>query len=155
MKKDEFTLKDFQIQDLINLLEIYLSEWCHRDELLWKQVFRYFYVTILTIFLPNITSFLQITLPHNLPYIIFPLAGMFLSIVFLYVSIGYTKRLEASRKTCQKLIDYLPPELRRYSILDPEIKYGKIFHPPMSVILCILMFAGSFSLAAFMITYYK
>lgn len=147
-------LEDVQIEDLINLMNVYLSEWNHRDELLWSQVFRYFYVTVVAIFLPNIAGFLGIKLPDKLPNIIFPIAGLLLSVVFLYVSIGYAKRLEAVGKTYQKLISYLPIDLQRYSLLDPEIKYGKYFHHPMSIVLCMLMFVGSFSLSVFMTIYY-
>lgn len=145
--------KHIKTQDLISLMEVYLSELTHRDNLFWVQVFRYFYVTILTIFLPNIAAFIKIKLPPKLPNIIFPIAGLFLSITFLYVSIGYVKRLEAIRKTYQKLMYYLPKDLRRYSLLDPEIKYGKYFQRPMSIVLCVLMFGGSFLLSIFMIIY--
>ena len=146
--------EDIQTDDLINLMNVYLSEWTHRDELLWSQVFRYFYVTVVVIFLPNIAGFLGIILPEKLPNIIFPIAGLVLALVFLYVSIGYAKRLEAVGKTYQKLICYLPKEIQRYSLLDPEIKLGKFFHRPMSIVLCVLMFVGSFSLSVFMIVYY-
>ncbi len=32
---------------IITLMEIYLSEWQHRDSMLWQQVFKYFYVTLI------------------------------------------------------------------------------------------------------------
>lgn len=154
MRKNGFLLENIQADDLINLMNVYLSEWNHRDEMLWSQVFRYFYVTVAAIFLPNIAGFLGIVLPEKLPNIIFPIAGLVLSLVFLYVSIGYAKRLEAVGKIYKKLISYLPKDLQRYTLLDPEIKFGKFFHRPMSIILCVLMFIASFSLSVFMIVYY-
>lgn len=153
MKKSGFSLYEITVQDLISLTNMYLAEWTHRDELFWMQVFRYFYVTIIIIFLPNIAKFLQITLPDKLPYIAFPVTGFFMSFFFGYVSIGYAKRVEAIGKTYCRLIMYLPPDLRRYSLL--EIKNGKYFRHTMSYILCVLMFAGCLSLSIVMIFYYK
>ena len=40
MKKKGILLSSFETQDLLALMQIYLSEWMHRDELLWKQVFK-------------------------------------------------------------------------------------------------------------------
>ena len=154
MRKNGFLLENIQTEDLINLMNVYLSEWSHRDQLLWAQVLRYFYVTVIAIFLPNIAGFLGIILPEKLPHIIFPIAGLVLSVVFLYVSIGYAKRVEAIGRTYQKLMRYLPNNLQRYSLLDPEIKFGKFFHRPMSIVLCVLMFVGSFLLSVFMVIYY-
>lgn len=154
MRKKGILPEEIQTQDLISLIEIYLAEWCHRDELLWKQIFRYFYVTILVIFMPNIADFLQITLPNRMQNIWFPIVGIFLSGIFLYVSLGYVKRLEAISKTYQKLIRYLPNALQRYPITNPEIKCGKYFNCSMSTILSMLMFLGSFGLSVLMILYY-
>lgn len=42
MKKNGLSLDDIQAQELISLMEVYLSEWIHRDDILWAQVFRFF-----------------------------------------------------------------------------------------------------------------
>lgn len=153
MRRNGFQLNEISINHVIELMNIYLSEWEHRDELLWKQVFKYFYATLVVLFLPNLASFLGIDLP-NFPKILFPIVALVLSLVFLYVSIGYSKRLEASGDTYQKLMDLLPEELRRVSVSDPRIKFGKFFSRRMSVIICILMFFGLFCLSILMIAYY-
>lgn len=152
MRKRGFKLEDFSVDDVLCLLNIYLSEWEHRDELLWKQVFKYFYATVIVLFLPNIASFLQIELP-KFPKVIFPLAALILALVFLYVSIGYAKRLEASGKTYQNLLNLLPQEMQRVPLADSQIKYGKFFARRMSVVICTLMFLGLFVLALVMVCY--
>lgn len=126
MKKRGLQLNEMEVGHLLDLMDIYLSEWKHRDEMLWKQVFKYFYATLVVLFLPNIASFLGINLPE-FPAVLFPLAALVLSLVFLYISIGYSKRLEASGNTYQKLINLLPEELRRVSVSDPNIKFGRFF----------------------------
>ena len=126
MKKRGLQLNEMEVGHLLDLMDIYLSEWKHRDEMLWKQVFKYFYASLVVLFLPNIASFLGINLPE-FPAVLFPLAALVLSLVFLYISIGYSKRLEASGNTYQKLINLLPEELRRVSVSDPNIKFGRFF----------------------------
>ena len=64
MKRNGFQLQDFSVENLLDLMEIYLSEWEHRSEVLWRQVFYYFYATIIVLFLPNFTVFLGIELPN-------------------------------------------------------------------------------------------
>ncbi len=152
MCKCGFKLEDFSVDDVLCLLNIYLSEWEHRDELLWKQVFKYFYVIVIVLFLPNIASFLQIELP-KFPKVIFPLAALILAFVFLYVSIGYAKRLEASGETYQNLLNLLPKELQRISLSDSKIKCGKFFARRMSVVICTLMFFLLLFLALVMVCY--
>ena len=126
MKKRGLQLNEIEVGHLLDLMDIYLSEWKHRDEMLWIQVFKYFYATLVVLFLPNIASFLGINLPE-FPVILFPLAALVLSLVFLYISIGYSKGLEACGNTHQKLINLLPEELRRVSVSDPNIKFGRFF----------------------------
>ncbi len=153
MKKKGILLSSFETQDLLALMQIYLSEWMHRDELLWKQVFKYFYATLFVLFLPNIAAFVQIELPDISPTI-FPAAALLLSLVFLYASIGYAMRLAAIGDTYQKLIDLLPEELRRVSIKSGEIKGAEFFKPRMSMVLCVLMFLSASALSVYMLIYY-
>ncbi|MCI8351440.1 MAG: hypothetical protein HFJ86_09815 [Oscillospiraceae bacterium] len=153
MKKIIFNINKIEIENVLYLMDIYLSEWEHRDELLWKQVFKYFYATLIVLFLPNLASFLNVDLPA-FPQILFPIVALILSLVFLYVSIGYSKRLEASGNTYQKLINLLPEELQRVSVSSSSIKFGKFFSKRMSIVICILMFLGLFCLSIIMIIYY-
>ena len=152
MKKRGLQLNEMEVGHLLDLMDIYLSEWKHRDEMLWKQVFKYFYATLVVLFLPNIASFLGINLPE-FPAVLFPLAALVLSLVFLYISIGYSKRLEASGNTYQKLINLLPEELRRVSVSDPNIKFGRFFSKRISVVICVLLFLGLLCLSIVMILY--
>ncbi len=153
MRKNGFQLENFSISDVVALMDVYLNEWMHRDELLWAQTFKYFYATLVVLFLPNLAKFFQIDLP-KFPVLLFPIIALVLSIVFLYVTIGYCKRLEASGKTYQKLINYLPNELQRIPLNDQSIRHGKILSHPMSVILCSLMFAGLILLSIIMFIYH-
>lgn len=149
----EFELENFTPQDILALMNVYLTEWMHRDEILWKQVFKFFYATLVVLFLPNLAGFLGLSLP-KLPAVLFPIIAFFLAFVFLYVSIGYTKRLEAIGKTYKRIMEFLPEELRRISIYNPEIKHGKFFGSPMSTIICFIMFTGLILLSVIMAIYH-
>ena len=152
MKRNGFQLQDFSVEDLLNLMNIYLSEWEHRSEVLWRQIFYYFYATVIVLFLPNLTSFIGISLP-NFPELLFPVIALLMSFAFLYVSLGLAKRIDASVKTYNKLIRFLPVELRTITIASPEIRYGKFFKRRMSVIICFLLFFCLIFMSVIMIAY--
>ena len=81
MKRTGFSLQDFSVQDILPLMDIYLSEWCHRQDDFFKLVFGYFYVDILILFLPNISSYIGINL-SKIPSVVFPSISLVLSLFF-------------------------------------------------------------------------
>lgn len=128
---------------IIALMSVYLSEWEHRDELLWTQVFRYFYATLIVTVLPNIAAFVGIELPEiNIK--LFPIIGMVMALVFLYVGLGYAIRLRASSRTYEKIMKLLgSEEYERISIRDKKkIKWGYLFATPMAMVLVVTMFVA-------------
>lgn len=133
----------------ISLLNIYFSEWSHRDQILWSQIFKFYYAILIIILLPNLAIYLQLNLP-SLPIFIFRLIGLILSFIFLYVAIGYAIRLHAIANTYQNLINSLPKEYHRMSIKDikyKEIPIGKFFMPRLGYVICIALFISLFALA--------
>ena len=154
MDKQEFKLQDFTIDYILELANIYLSEWQHRDEILWKQVFKYFYANLVVLFCPILLLFYKLIylLSLELLFLLFPYC--FLQVFYIYIYNGYVKRLEASSSTYQNILNYLPIELRRVSLLNNKTRHGKIFYKPMSKIYCLLMFICIFALSVVMIVYY-
>lgn len=131
-------------ENVISLLNIYLTEWIHRDQILWAQVFKLFYAILIVILLPNVASYLNITLPA-IPAIFFRVFGLISSIIFFYISVGYLKRLEAIGNTYQKLINKLPEEYQRQRIY--ELRLGWLFIPRTSYLVCGLLFLSLFFLS--------
>ena len=157
MKKNGFQLQDFTVENLLNLMEIYLNEWSYRCDLLWNQAFKYYYATLIVLFLPNISSFLGIDL-YQFPSLSFRVISLILSLLYLYVSWGYSLRLEASGKTYQRIINMLPDELQRITISNSKflLKYPllkTIFSGRTSYIKCFLMFLSLFVMSIIMIIY--
>lgn len=128
---------------IIALMDVYLNEWMHRDELLWTQVFKFFYANLVVIVLPNIAEFIGIVLPE-INKKAFPIIGIFMAIIFLYVGIGYTMRLRASSRTYVKIMHLLGDKrYERISIKNKdEIKFGCFFALPMAIVLIIAMFVA-------------
>ena len=130
--KSHHNTQSSNYEDIISLLNIYLTEWIHRDQILWSQVFKLFYAILVVILLPNISSYLNITLPA-------------VPTVFFRISVGYLKRLEAIGNTYQKLINRLPVEYQRQRI--NELHFGKLFIRRTSYLVCALLFLSLFSLS--------
>ena len=78
MKKCKYVNKDCpknkmkveSTEQLINLANMYLNEWSHRDSMMWKQVFSYFISCLVVMLLPFMTYF-GIDFGGALPKLIF------------------------------------------------------------------------------------
>ncbi len=165
--KNCLRIEEFGASDILALMDIYLTEWRHRDELLWKQVYKYFYATLIIILLPQLTQIIKIDIP-GIPAIVFGIVGLIMSGIFTLVSVGYAKRLTAIGETYQNLINCLPRDpvdLRRISIEDPNFVFSecrilnrilniKVFNKRMSVILAVLMSICLIVLSIGMIVFY-
>ena len=101
--------------EIISLMDIYEREWEYRDELLWKQVYRLFYFSLVMILLPSISAGIGIELPLINPKF-FTVAGLFLASISILISWSYAVRLECSSETYMKLMSKLPESYRRISI---------------------------------------
>ena len=133
----------------ISLLNVYLAEWIQRDQLIWSQIFKYFYANLIIILLPNLALHFDLVLP-NLPIFIFRIIGFCFSFIFLYISLGYTIRLQAISDTYRDIIQTLPKEYRRKSVEDIKFKsipIGKFFMPRIGYIICLTLFLILFSLS--------
>ena len=139
MSKKNNKILSSEYDTTIALMDIYLAEWIERDARFWEQVFKYFYVALIVMLLPNVSGMFSLNLPP-LPEILFRLFGIILSIFFLYVSIGYGKRLEAIGITYSDIIDKLPEGYRRKKISD--LKCGRFFKCRLSYVITISMFSA-------------
>ncbi len=101
--------------ELLALMNIYYCEWEHRDSMMWKQTYTFFFAVLIVIIFPFIRIW-DSTLQEIMPHIVFPIAGIELSFIFLYVTRQYAKRLNKSGDTYEKLIRLLPEEFERESI---------------------------------------
>lgn len=160
MKKKEFESEEFKLGEektahLLQLISIYLSEWDHRATALWNQVFKYFYATLIVLFLPNLAGYLKINPPNNFPNALYPFAALILSIVFLYISIGCAKRAKDAGDKYKNLLKLLPKELRHFPASEPTPKWKKYFYERMSFVICWLMFIVLAGLSVAMLIFYR
>ena len=130
--------KELNPEQIISLMAVYLDEWKHRDSLLWSQTFKLFYANLIIITLPYIADFLGISLPQ-IDNKVFSIVGIIIAFVFLYISLGYSKRLNASSKTYAKMIKMLENENYQRIPLE-KIKNGKIFKTSIATVLTYTLF---------------
>lgn len=123
----------------LKLMEIYLSEWIHRDSFLWTQTVHFFYATLIVIIFPNAAQRLGVVFPSFSP-VIFPVVGFIMAITFLIISLGLARRLAAIGDTYQALIDMLPEEYRRKH--DGDLKIAEIHKTHLSVAINLVLFGG-------------
>ncbi len=147
-------MHDVSTEDILSLMNIYLTEWCHLDEHLWRQLYTYFYATLVVLFLPNATIALSIDDLPKLPLIIFPIIAICMAVIFLYVSLAYALRLKAIGDTYMRLIKFLPEKLQRISIADINTRSGKLLKRRVTFIMPSLMFIGLCVMSIIMIVYY-
>lgn len=136
--------------EIFKAMNIYLTEWIHRDKHMWSQTYKFFFASLVVMLLPNLTNKLGFVIPEILhKHNIFPILGLCLSVVFFYVSIGHAKRLRAIGKTYDKLIHKLPKDLQRISIW--ELKEFKLVNYTMGYVVPIAMFLSLIAIGTLLI----
>ena len=147
----------------LHLMEIYLSEWEHRDSSLWKQAFAYFIFSFAITIFPFVSPWNHCEkLIVFLPKWIFPIIGMILSMVFGFVMLGYVRRFGYIGEVYRKMIKELPRDYQFKSLQTKTslketprgAKLDYILGRNMSVIVKSVMFLTLFfvALIVFIIT---
>ena len=116
-KKQAFKIQT--TEELLSLINIYSLEWTQRDSLMWKQVYTFFFAVFIIILLP-FAKVWNISLTETIPHFVFPIVGILLSFLFLYVSMQYAKRLSKIGETYRDLIEHLPEEFQRKHIYKKD-----------------------------------
>ena len=137
---------------IIELMNIYLSEWIHRDQLMWTQVFKLFYAALIVTILPNAASYIGISFP-GINIKVFPIIGIVMAFVFLYIGLGYACRLRASSRTYENMMHLLGNNAyERISICDrTKMKWGFLFAKPLANILVVTMFIALMAVSMLML----
>lgn len=139
----------------ISLLNVYLAEWIQRDQIIWSQIFKFYYAILIVILLPNIPNLIEPPLNCKI-IVICRLIGLFLSVVFLYVSLGYAVRLHLISKSYRLILNKLPKEYRqvRFDNITFRGKHiAKIFKPRLGYIICVILFITLFLLSLLFIAF--
>ena len=138
--------------DLFRLLSQYYDELKHRDTMFWKQVFAYFYATLICSVLPVIQPF-GLKIPEPMPKYTFPIVGIVMAVCFFFVSIVYAKRLECVGKGYEALLDRVPEEVRRKKIED--ISSFRPYQWRMAMVIPWIMFILLLAVNILFLKYYE
>lgn len=140
-QKQETTCEnEYDIGDIIHVMDVYRAEGEHRETILWRQNFKFFYASLITTFLPNLSQRFELGVLSGLPQIVFPICGLLLAFVFLFVSLGCIARLNMINNTYKKVIALLPKAFERES--NANIKFCEFLTKPMALPVSIVMFVA-------------
>lgn len=99
-------------EEFFRLLSQYYEELKHRDTMLWRQMFAYFYLTLIISLFPY-TNILGYQHDNYLPTSVFSILGMLLCILFLIVSVAYANRYKYISDIYNGMLKMVPLEVRR------------------------------------------
>lgn len=129
-------------EEILSLTSIYFSEWEHRDDVLWRQVFKFYYVTLIVMVFPHITGYFDADFEINNP-VIFYCIGLIMSIMFYYVAVATAMRTKASYKAYEKITNLLEDGEHTYSRVSvSSLKFGKFFKFPLAIGIITAMFCS-------------
>ena len=126
-------------KDLLGLLNIYLEEWKHRDNIMWNQVFRIYYATLIITILPYI-EILKNDSGNKFDNKICFWISLIMSFFFLYIGLAYGLRLKAIGDTYMKLCMMIEDERIRKLKIEDMNKMITIFTKPLSLSIPIILF---------------
>lgn len=149
-KADNNELKTDQ---LLSLMSIYLSEWEHRDEVLWRQVFKFYYAVLIVIIFPNITNSLKVRIPA-LSDRLFYIIGILMACMFLYVAIGTAMRTGASYEAYRKIANLLQDDKYKRVLVEKRYpKMGRLFSKSIAIPIIIAMFISLIVIAVILLIF--
>lgn len=134
--KNKKGLLIYNSSELIQLMEIYCAEYCHRDDAYWRHIKTYFFAILIIDIIPFANIF-GIDFKVNLPNYIFPVIGMILTVFFYVIGKGFEVRLKAASESYNNLILMLPKKFRRKSI--HKYSNDALYNYPLSSIILKIM----------------
>lgn len=155
---------EYEVEQKIAALDVYIQEYIHRDNHMWDLGLKFFFASLTVTLLPTLNS-LKIPEFLNRNSFIFPLLGIVLAFIFLYVTLHQLKRFEAISDTYSRIVTSLPDSIKRKSLKDSDNEKcfrnkleehieTKVLNPKNSKILFILMFSALIALAVIMMFIY-
>ena len=148
INKSEENQNANDLGQVLAVMDVYLRELIHRDEIAWKQIFRFYTAALVIIVFPY-THLLKKDL--ELPDEIYVVAGILMLIMFFYVSYSYGVRLKAAADTYKNVSRLLPEEYRRLEIEHNMTSFHSGINKHLSITIPVLM--GLSLLAMIFITY--
>ena len=91
--------------DLIHLMAVYEAERAHRDSMGWARTMKFFYATLIVIFIPNF-YFIQLQSPCLNR--VFPVIGFFMAAFFMLVTIAGNKRIKNFWNVYKRISEEFP-----------------------------------------------
>ena len=110
--------------DRIALMAIYRDEWQYRDQTFASYLWRLVYLSLIITFLPNFLDTLDTSpeIVNRFPSWVFPVAGIFCSLLGLYIGLASIKRIRSVDEAYKNLAKHFPADCRVEKYQSPYLK---------------------------------
>lgn len=125
--------------DVIALLNIYRSEWIHRNEILWTLTFRFFFCCLAVILLPNMTEYFGFSM-GSIPPQLFRIVGGVFGLFYLFVAVSSCVRLETIDSTYKRVLKKLPADYIPAPTIKDDFPKYRVFSHRVSYTVCLSLF---------------
>lgn len=137
-KKTTDKLLSSDYETTISLLNVYLTEWCYREEFMWLQLFRFYFAILIVSLFPNLYNAIGVEELPNVPKVVFRIIGIILSFVYYYVALAYAARFQAISDTYRSVIVTFPKEYQREDM--NKTKFRKFLSKRITYLVCSVLF---------------
>ena len=112
--------------EIIQVLELYLSDWQHRNQMFWQQNYRFFFAGLVVSLLPYV-KFVENTLVDVMDRQIFHIVGIVVAVIYFVIVNAETARLHALSVKYKEIMNLLPDTYQRKEIKDSKRFMDRMF----------------------------
>ena len=136
--------------EIIHVLEIYLSDWQHRNQMFWQQNYRFFFAGLVVSLFPYV-KFVSNTLIDVMDRHIFHIVGIAIAIIYFIIVNAEAARLHALSDKYIEIIKLLPDTYQRKEIKKSKRFIDRIFSKEIIRIISVGMPLGLIILNIFLL----
>lgn len=112
--------------EIIQVLELYLSDWQHRNQMFWQQNYRFFFAGLIVSLLPYV-KFVENTLVDVMDRHIFHIVGIVVAVIYYIIVNAEAVRLRALSDKYREIMKLLPESYQRIKLEDSKRFMDRMF----------------------------
>ncbi len=136
-------------EQYFRILDFYTTQWIHRDQGYWTKTITMFFASLIVSVLPFFEPF-ELSVPNNIPKLLFPLLGIVLGTFSLFFSLSLAERVSLIGEKIEKICQNFPEGLRWRDGVD---KYQFVSKNKIIKALSLTLFSLLLALDIFLIIY--
>ncbi len=125
--------KEYNIENILHALEIYESDFKHRDNYMTKEMYTIFFAGLFCNVIPFILPKSENISLNPALYFVFPAVALFITVYFWFYAMACAARVHATTETIEELMKLLPEKLRRVKLEKTPFAVSSMVTKPMSL----------------------